>query len=377
MLISTLWVSHAAIAPALPGMAKQFSHIHGADLLVKLSLTVTSLFIGLVSPFTGMILDRFGRLQTLYISLLLFSISGLSVIFLENLHLILISRAVLGCALGAMVTTILTLIGDYYEGDQRKKMVGLQSSFIAIGGIVYLGGNGILADISWHLPFLIYGIGLALLPLVIMFCNEPDKKAENGDENSDVQSINPPFSLLQVGWIIFSALLVSIFFIMIHTQLPFMLKEIGYQKNTWFGVVAIAFNITAVITSLLYPWLRSRFSFSMIYFFMFFSFAIGYFIFGTCTAFLPLIVGALISGIGVGFIMPNTSLWLLNLTSPGVRGKTMGVMTFSMFLGQFLSPLLIQPLTNYGSLQEIFLWSAVFMALFSLVYCIPIRKILN
>lgn len=372
MLISTLWVSHAAIAPALPDMANAFSHVKGINLLVKMSLTIASLFIGLLSPITGAVLDRFGRLPTLFISMLLFSISGASVIFINDIYIILITRAVLGASLGAMITAVLTLIGDYYEGEQRKYMVGVQSAFVAIGGIVYIGGNGYLTDISWKAAFFIYAIGVVLLPFAWLFFEEPDKgqkkQVSGGSENEKQVYLNSSYAV--VIWVIFSCMLVSIFFIMIHTQLPFLLKEIGYNKNIWLGIIAMAFNITAVISSFLFPWLKSRYPFRVIYFLMFLFFAIGYFMFGYFEQFNLLLIGALVSGIGVGFIMPNTSLWLLNITSPDIRGKIMGIMTFAMFLGQFLSPLIIQPLTHLGSLKDIFTWSSIFMGLFSLLYLI-------
>lgn len=374
LLISTLWVSHAAIAPALPGMAKQFSYIPEADLYVKLSLTIASLFIGIFSPFTGIILDRFGRLPTLFISLFILSFSGISVFIIDNIYLILVSRAIAGGALGAMITTVLTLIGDYYQGEERKKMVGLQSAFIAIGGVVYLGGNGILADISWRLAFLVYGVALFLLVPAIRYFNEPGRSQKDPHRNSGkVRSVYAQTSFLEVGWVIFSCLLVSVFFIMIHTQLPFLLKEIGYEKNIWMGVIAVAFNVTAVVSSLLFPRIKRNFSFSVIYSFMFLSFAISYFIFGYCKGFHLLLTGAFISGIGVGFIMPNSSLWLLTITSPSIRGKMMGVMTFSMFLGQFLSPLLVRPLLKFGTIADVFIYAAVFMTLLATVYLIPFK----
>ena len=54
----------------------------------------------------------------------------------------------------------------------------------------------------------------------------------------------------------------------------------------------------------------------------------------------------LVAGLGMWAIMPNLSLWLMASTPPTVRGRLVGGMTASVFLGQFLSPLLVQPIAG-------------------------------
>jgi len=125
-----------------------------------------------VSPITGRLIDRYGRLRILRFALVLYAVAGVGGYFLDNLYLILLSRALLGVAVGMSMPTVITLIADYFEGAERQKFVGIQIAFMSIGGIVFIGLGGVLADFGWRYPFLIYLSSLLVLPLTIMFLKE-------------------------------------------------------------------------------------------------------------------------------------------------------------------------------------------------------------
>lgn len=365
LLISTLYVSHAAIAPALAPMTDHFANIDNIELLAKLSLTIAALFMGLISPIAGYLVDRYGRLKVLYISMVMFTLAGASVTLLDNIYWIIFSRAILGMALGTMTTTIITLIGDYYQGQQRTHMLGLQSAALAFGGIVYLGGNGWLADISWRLPYLLYLAGVLLLPLALLFFKEPSK-AQPCNQTELVHEVPNHIGIMSL--IILTGFITSIFFIMIHTQLPFILRELDHSDNSQFGLICMLFNATAFAASLLYKPLKERTDSAFVYSLMFLTMGGGYYIYGIATDFSHIVIASLISGIGIGLMFPNTSQWLLTLCNPENRGKIMGCMTLSFFVGQFVSPIIINYLLRYTDLQGVFIICATIMLILALGY---------
>ena len=53
------------------------------------------------------------------------------------------------------------------------KFVGIQIAFMSLGGILFTGLGGVLADYSWRYPFLIYLFALVVLPFSILFLREP------------------------------------------------------------------------------------------------------------------------------------------------------------------------------------------------------------
>ena len=93
----------------------------------------------------------------------------LAILLLQIITIIIISRIFLGISVGMSMTIVITLIADYFEGLERQKFVGLQVAFMSLGGILFIGLGGVLADISWRVPFLIYLFSLLVLPLSIIF----------------------------------------------------------------------------------------------------------------------------------------------------------------------------------------------------------------
>jgi MFS family permease len=91
--------------------------------------------------------------------------------------------------------------------------------------------------------------------------------------------------------------------------------------------------------------------------------AVGYGLIGIAGSYGAVIVGVVASGFGVGVFFPNSSLWVLALAPPRLRGRLVGGLTAAIFLGQFLSPLLLEPVVAFTSLGTAFGIAAVAMAL--------------
>lgn len=59
-------------------------------------------------------------------------------------------------------------------------------------------------------------------------------------------------------------------------------------------------------------------------------------------------------GMAMGLLMPNLNVWLSQDVPAAWRGRALGGLTASIFLGQFLSPILSQPLIHRTGLAGSF-----------------------
>src|SRR5262245_37037596 len=174
LLVACLTVRSAAtIAPALPRMAEAFSAAPNAELPSKLGLTAPAVAIALFAPCAGAFVDRFGRVGIRRASLVLYGLAGAAGYVLDDLHAILASRAALGIAVAGTMTSVTALAGDYYLGEARTRYAGLQSLAMSLGAVVCVAAGGLLADVGWRLPFLVYLTGWAVLVPVLLFVAEP------------------------------------------------------------------------------------------------------------------------------------------------------------------------------------------------------------
>jgi MFS family permease len=369
LLASTLTVmSGATIAPALPQMEEVFSHVHNAPFLVRLVLTLPALFIVLSAPILGRISDRHGRLKVILPSLILYGVSGSAGFFAETIWFLLITRAVLGIAVAGIMTTATTMIGDLYSGETRTKIIGYQSAFMAMGGVVYVGVGGLLADIDWTYPFLLYSFSL-----VIFFLGLRSLKESRTLVSHEEIAVNSPvpkkaYYIYVIGFI---SMLV---FYSVPVQIPFYIRELGVGKNFYIGLAIMVSTFFGALTAVNYSRIKGKAHFEKVYVWSFLLVAASYLMISLSQGYPGVLVAMMLNGIGIGMIMPNSSLWLISISENDNRGKILGGLTTSFFLGQFLSPMATQPLVKYYGTETMFGGLGLLLMAFALFIFFKTRK---
>lgn len=377
LMASSLTVmSGATIAPSLPQMSKVFADIPNAEFLSKLVLTLPALMIAIVSPVVGFIIDKFGRLKLLLASLVLYAIGGTTGLYLNDLYSILAGRALLGVAVAGVMTSATTLIADYLEGDERNRFMGMQGAFMAFGGMIFVGSGGALADLNWRYPFLLYFFSLVVLPLAYVYLFEPGKNTAASLPNDTVKekTIYPKFLINFIYLVTFFSMLL---FYMVPVQLPFLLKSLGIEKNSWAGLAIVTSTFMGALTSASYQKVKVRLSYMQIYALSFAFMGIGFGIVGFAQSYATIIAGMVFGGLGMGFLMPNPSLWLMSLAPPKIRGRLIGGLTMAVFLGQFFSPIISQPVANQWSLSVAFAAGGVVMLLMAVGFVLAGRNLMK
>lgn len=369
---STLTVmAGAIIAPALPQISREFSHVQGIELLSRLILTLPALFMSMLAPVAGYFIDKTGRKKVLLFSLVLYAVAGTSGLYFNSLPWLLAGRALLGIAVGGLITAVITLIGDYYEGDLRNRFMGTQAAYAGLGGLVFIASGGVLADIHWRLPFLIYAASLIVLFMARVSVNEP-VDSQNPEEPSlpNATGVHPAKIPVAVYWVYIVTFFSMIVFYMIPVQMPFMLSAMEGVSNTGIGFAIAFVNVASVTTSVNYGRIRRYLSFQKIMALVYFIVFIGLFIISQAHSYWAMISGILMCGFGFGLLMPNLNLWLISLAPAILRGRLVGYLNSALFLGMFMSPIALQPLIYYSSLQGSFFIMGIVLLTLALIFLV-------
>lgn len=357
LLTSTLTVmSGATIAPSLPAMQEYFADVPNSALLVRLVLTIPALFIAIGGLFAGQLVDRLGRKPLLIGSALLYGIAGSSGFILNSLGAILAGRALLGLSVAGIMTGVTTLIADYYTGQTRANFMGLQAAFMGLGGVVFLSVGGFIADLNWRFPFLIYLSAWAILIAIALTIYEPERKILNQTSSS---AIKPTMPIGVLAMIYGVAWFYMVAFYLIPVQLPFYLQNLSNASATASGLAIAASTLASAIASLRYGFVKERLGFVSIVVIAFGVAAVGYLIIGIAGSYNVVLIGLIIAGLGFGLLMPNLNVWLSSIIPDVLRGRALGGLTTFFFLGQFLSPLVSQPITNEIGLAKTYSFTGV------------------
>jgi MFS family permease len=358
-------MSAALIAPALPQMAEAFGGDAKAVLLSKTILTAPAIVIAFFSPFAGWLLDKFGRLKIFFVALVFYAIAGSAGLYLLTPDQFLVSRGLFGIMVAIVMTATTTLVGDYFVGEERKRFVGFQSAMMAFGAAVFVVIAGFLADVNWRYPFGVYTASLVVLLLGIKYLWEPEivgrgkGRVGSGQLAGGSKEVKERAPFWPLFLVYAATLLGLILFYLIPTQSTFLLKGMGIESNVIASGGLIMSTISAAAVALNYARFKRVLTYSQIYGLCFILIAGGFLLVSWSTSVTGVILAFILAGAGSGFFMPNASLWLMQVTPESQRGRAIGGMVSAAFMGQFLSPIVTEPVLQATSLSGIFLWGAV------------------
>ena len=130
----------AAVAPSLMGIGEYFGQ---GESMTALVIGLPALSVALFGFVMGALADRFGKTKVLFVSLVVFTEMGVLPFFLDDFLLVLACRFLLGIGLTGISSASTALIGEYWTGIQRMKVIRYQSAAIGMGGFVLetLGGT--------------------------------------------------------------------------------------------------------------------------------------------------------------------------------------------------------------------------------------------
>ncbi|WP_312418227.1 MFS transporter [Shinella sp.] len=350
LMISTLTImSGATISASLPGIAARFADVDNVALLSRLVLTLPAAFIALFSPAAGFVVDRFGRKPLLLASLVLFTLAGASGLFADTLPGLLVGRAVLGIAIGGIMTATTALVGDFFQGAARDRYMGLQQAFVGIGGTIFLTGGGFLAEAHWRGPFLIYAVAILLLPAAVAFLPEPRRAPTKGLVEGQGRLGARGVTLLAL---LFAAAIINmIAFYMIPTQLPFYLAHLGFAAPSLAGTAIGAGQLVGVVSALAYAPVRRRLGIMGVFSLGFVSAGLSFLLLSYAQSYAGVLLAMAVSGVCMGTIMPNFAAAAMVLAPLALRGRISGLLVASIFAGQFLSPVVSQPLISASGFE--------------------------
>ncbi len=364
-------LSAAVIAPSLPAVTATYAEIPNVELLTRLMLTMPALTIAITAPFTGYLLDRYGRRPVLLAALVLYGLAGTAGYFIPSLPVLLFSRALLGIAVAGTMSGFVTLIGDFFQGEQLNRFMGLQAGFNNVGGVVILLLAGLLADANWRNPFLLYSVAFLILPLFWRYVPEPAVTQQRLTSTGPaIRERLPWLRLLPIYGVAFLSM--ALFYV-VPVQLPFYLAPAGIGASGVGSVIAAMACISAV-GSFLYRRVRHVMSSAAVSVIIFGFMALGFFIISLTPVYGVVVAGLVVAGVGTGFLVPHLNVWLVSAVEPAVRGRAVGGLSASFFLGQFTSPLLIQPVIDAFGGAAAFTAGALLLLLLALLFVPFLRR---
>ncbi|WP_211359739.1 MFS transporter [Actinocorallia herbida] len=319
------------LSPVLPRMEEEFAAVGGAEVLVPVVLTLPALFIAIGAPFAGVIADRFDRKRLLVWAMLAYSVCGTAPLYLDSLYAILASRALVGVCEAAIMTCCTTLIADYWSGPRRVRYLGVQTLVTTVSATLFFALGGALGAGGWRTVFWLYLVAAVVAVPMARFLWQPVRPEHEADEPVSAGRLAVPVLVTIVGGLVFYTLIV---------QLSYVLDDAGVTDSAAIGGITALMSLATAIGAGLFakatrlglrPLLAGEFAVA----------GAGLVLVGTAGSVPVVVAGAVLTGFGTGLLLPTLLTWAVDGLSFAQRGRGTGVWTSALFLGEFLSPLVV------------------------------------
>lgn len=172
--ISITMGTQMAIAPALPQIMASFPEKTTTQVETLTTVqSITGLVFVLLCPLVASFL---GKKRTVALGLIVAGVSGVTPILAGMLgdlgldsilvfRVVWLSRLVFGAGVGLVCGLAVSMIGDFFEGDERATLLGIRTSMETLGQVATTALAGVLLGLGWQWPFAVYAIIFVLLAL--------------------------------------------------------------------------------------------------------------------------------------------------------------------------------------------------------------------
>jgi MFS family permease len=348
-LASANWLAVVAtvvLAPVLPKIAQHFQRDPHVDFMISLVATLPALFVAMCAWPAGLLADRIGKRRVLLFAVGAYGFVGCAPLMLNSLLAIVITRAGVGIAESFIMVCSTALVADYFPVSERETWLTIQTGAGGVIAMIMVAAGGVLGQSGWRLPFLMYGVAFILFPLCLFKTWEPNRPERRNETSAETlmhrlslpgQPAAERYNWAPLAWICVLTFLASSAFYLMIVQLSFILTERGVTDQKTIGLATALAVLFSLIGSALFKVISLPVAGKLTISFTFS--AAGFFVLSLSRSFLFTEVGAAITGLGAGLVLPTMINWAVSKMTPEVRARGSGLWQTAMFLGQFASPL--------------------------------------
>lgn len=182
-------ISGLAMDVYLPSFPDMASDLQTSASNIKLTLSIYLITYGISQLFVGSVVDSFGRYKINILSILVFTITSMAIIFAPNIYWIFGYRFLQGIAISFIVVCKRSFFIDVYTGEKRKHYTSMLTVVWATAPILapFLGGY-LQEYVGWRANFyLLFFYGIIMLLLEIRYSGETIKIRQPFDFKSIIK----------------------------------------------------------------------------------------------------------------------------------------------------------------------------------------------
>jgi multidrug resistance protein len=344
-------------------------------------------FVG--APLMGALADRVGRRPLVLLGLAAFAASNLGFLWASSTEAFIAVRTLEGALSSGLFPASMAIVADLVPGDQRARWIGIVMGSYGAGFVFGPTLGGVLYD-GWgfQAPFIV-SAALALAAFVAATIIVPETRTPQVRQREELrrrranaaaplQTGSPwdslPRPLYVFGTLLFLDFVNSFAFSFVEPQMVFYFYEELDWSTVQFGLVVGAYGLVMVLGQTGLGQLSDRLGRKRIAVLGTLLSVAFYAGLATATTFLPVILTAVVAGLGAALTAPALSAFYLDITAAQHRSRVLGFKGAAASLGSVTGPLLVAGVSAVLTPRGIFSSAGVLVVIGALLALVLLQE---
>ncbi len=288
----------------------------------------------------------------------MYIVFGAGAFLVDNIWVILATRALLGASVGMIMPLSTGLLSYYFPPEKQAGLMGLSAFMNQMGGVVATLLSGLISNISWNYSFLVYLLGIIAVMLVAVFLpnerlvtgnetmkNAPDYyESETGITKARKNPDHPVASLMRFAPSVVGMYLQMLLFFIFPTNFAITARANAALTGNDITLIMVGLDVVAALIGLGFGWMMGNMSRSLKYLAPL-TFILGYGAYSLGVSTPLLLTGSALVGLANGIGMPYLNTIASIKGGKNAATTVMPLISAALYLGQFTSPLVIGPIS--------------------------------
>lgn len=306
--------------------------------MIQMLVTVPALLSMAVSIASGWLVLKIDKKKLLVFAGLTAGVTGFVPFLADSFSLLFVSRAVYGIALGLAMTLNGAVVAEFFEGDERVTVMGIQAASVGAGMVVVTTLGGMLGAGGFKNAYFVNAIGfIAMILIGICLPQTGVAKAEKTEKiqlNKEVYVISG-FGMLEL-----------LFLITFSTNIAMHISGDLAGSTTVSGNLTGVFSAAQIFMGLALGFLTKITKKYTITAAMLCFAAGGIFLILFPSNLVMLMAGAVLCGFSQGMFIPTAMVEVSNAVSAASTAMACACLSCAMCLGQSISPAVLNAVSG-------------------------------
>lgn len=237
----------------LPGLPEIKNDFHTTTSNAQLTLSLFMIGLALGNLFAGPISDATGRKKPLWISMFIYTLASLGIVFVTNIEIMIALRFIQGVTGGAASVISRAIASDMYKGKELTKLLSLLMLVNGVAPVIAPAIGGVILSLAvWRMVFIILTV-FGILMVIGSLTKVPESLQDDEKDSDGIKEMFKNFKhLLETPKFVLPMLIQGFSFIMLFTYIsasPFIIQKIYGMSALQFSIMFAAIGITLIISS--------------------------------------------------------------------------------------------------------------------------------